>query len=267
MRVASALWILLIFPFACEQKKTLVLKTELIQVDSLSQVILLTDSLVKPVIYSGLHGLAEQPVPEAKALFISAILPSVLIVKRELREARGRLRALQSAETWLASDSAYVDSLASRYKAPDLNSLLVRMETIPNSIVLAQAALESGWGQSRFFLEGNNIFGIWSYNPEEPRIPARLARKDRVVHVRHYGDYTECIRDYFKTLGSAPAYRDLRHELQETRDPFALLPHLKYYSEQREAYVNQLRLLIRRNDLTRYDRYVIDPSYIVYEEG
>lgn len=264
-RYASFSWVLLFLLVTTCKNKTLSIKTTTVVIDSLSQIVLLGDSLVQPIIYSQLHGLADKPVPQAKALFISALLPSILIVKRELREAREQLRNLKEKRKWNTSDSAYYHSLRSRYKASDVDNLLLRMETIPNSIVLAQAVVESGWGQSRFFLEGNNIFGMWSYNRDEPRLRAGTTREEQTVHVRLYNDLTESVRDYFEALGSAPAYGELRQALQQTRDPFELLPHLRKYSERREAYVQQLRLIIEQNNLTQYDHYRIDPQYMVEE--
>lgn len=262
-RHTAVICLLVVLLPACEKKKSVELKIARVKVDSLSQVVLVKDSLVQPVIYSGLHNLDTKPIPEMKELFISAVLPSILIVKNELAIMRDHLISLKNQGSWSASDSTYYDSLMEEYKASDLDDLVLRLKTLPNSIVLAQAALESGWGQSRFFLEGNNIFGIWSYNKDEPRLRAHVAREERTVHVRHYNDLVESIRDYFQTLGSAPAYKGLRKVLQETQDPYKLLPYLSHYSEQRDAYVRQLRLVIDHNNFTRYDDYVIDPRFTV----
>lgn len=262
-RYTAVICLLVVLLPACEKKKSVVLKVARVKVDSLSQIVPVKDSLVQPIIYSGLHDLDQKPIPEMKELFISAVLPSILIVKNELAAVQDHLRSLKGRNNWALTDSTYYDSLKEEYKAIDLDDLILRMETLPNSIVLAQAALESGWGQSRFFLEGNNIFGIWSYNKDEPRLRAHLAREERTVHVRHYNDLVESIRDYFQTLGSAPAYKGLRKALQETQDPYKLLPHLKHYSEQRDAYVRLVRLVIDHNDFTRYDHYVIDPQFFI----
>ncbi|HRW99309.1 MAG TPA: glucosaminidase domain-containing protein [Cyclobacteriaceae bacterium] len=255
----------LLLAVGCKEKK-LVLKTEVIQVDSLEQVILLDDTLVTPVTYTHLKGLEYQPVPKAKKLFISAILPSVLIAKYHLAEQRLKLHQLKDKNKWSDSDSLFYHDLKMRYKATDLENLLLRMATVPNSIVLAQAVVESGWGQSRFFKEGNNIFGMWSYNDNEPRIPAKFKRDDKRIHLRVYKNFSESIDDYFKTLGTARAYRELRHALKETNDPYQLLPHLRFYSERRNDYVVQLKKIIDQNNLVQYDKYTIDPKYLVEEE-
>lgn len=257
-------WGLLLLLLAQCENKSPTLKITTVKVDSLSQIVLI-DSLVKPITYTHISGLDKEPVPRAKQLFISAILPSILIVKRQLEEERIKLIRLEEKRKWTTQDSTYYLDIKRRYKASNLDNLLMRMETIPNSIVIAQAALESGWGQSRFFLKGNNIFGMWSYNKDEPRIKAGLAREDKTIHVRAYADLSQSIRDYFETLGTARAYKGLRKALQKTQDPFELIPHLKYYSESRAEYVERLRKMITINNLTQYDSYQIDPQYLVEE--
>lgn len=258
-----ALWIFsYVFFVSCSNKEQ-VLQITTIKVDSLSQIKLVTDSLVKPFVYTHVSGLENQPVPKAKQLFISVILPSVLIAKHRLETERKKVHQIKEKKHWNKEDSAYYHDLKLQYKASDIENLLKRMSTVPNSIVLAQAAVESGWGQSRFFKEGNNVFGMWSYNQDEPRLRAALSRENGPIHVRVYEDISFSISDYFKTLGTARAYRGLRTALQESNDPFELLPHLKYYSERRNEYTLQLKKLIDQNNLTQYDNYKIDPQYLV----
>lgn len=244
-------------------RKDPVIQITTIKIDSLNQIYLIDDSLVRPIVYNHVLGLAQQPVPKAKQLFISVILPSILIAKYNLKCEQKKVHQLKTKKKWASEDSTYYHQLRIRYKARDIENLLKRMSTVPNSIVLAQAAVESGWGQSRFFKEGNNVFGMWSYNINEPRLRASSKRKEDDIHVRAYGDISESIADYFKTLGTARAYRGLRTALQESNDPFKLLPHLKYYSERRLDYTDQLKKIIEQNDLTKYDRYQIDPKYII----
>jgi Bax protein len=141
------------------------------------------------------------------------------------------------------------------------------MGTLPNSIVLAQAAIESAWGQSRFFLEGSNLFGVWSYNPYEPRIAAARTRTNQKrIYLRSYPDMSESITHYFEILSKANAYRTLRKARMETSDPFKLLPHLQNFSERRTFYTNQLKKVIIRDNLTKYDQHQIDPQYFVEEQ-
>lgn len=247
------------------KEKSKIIQVETIKVDSLSQIVVIKDSLVRPIIYMQINGLGELPVPKAKQLFISALLPSILISKHHLSEQQQKIHSLKEKKKWSTDDSVFYHNLKLQYKASDLENLLIRMRTVPNSIVLGQAALESGWGQSRFFREGNNIFGMWSYNSNEPRLKASLKRENDQIHVRRYENYSQSIDDYFKTLATARAYRGLRQALYETHQVNELLPYLKYYSERRMEYVDQLRKVIEQNNLTQYDKYIIDPQFFVEE--
>ncbi len=255
-------FLLLVLLLNCK-KESKILQVETIKVDSLSQIVAIEDSLVRPIIYTQINGLGELPVPKAKQLFISALLPSILISKYHLAEQQRKIHALKEKKKWTSVDSIHYNHLKTDYKANGLENLLLRMRTVPNSIVLGQAALESGWGQSRFFREGNNIFGMWSYNRNEPRLKASRTRENDQIHVRRYDDYLQSIDDYFKTLATARAYRGLREALYETHEVNELLPYLKYYSERRMEYVDQLRKVIEQNNLTQYDQFIIDPQYFV----
>lgn len=267
MKPAFGAILLLFFTFlsACERNKTPVLRTETIRVDSVEQIVLLQDSLVKPILYTQVSGLEKLPRPEAKARFISAILPAILVTKYKIETARSKVAGLRVKEQWDATDSAFYTAIKSRYKAKNLEDLMVRMGTLPNSIVLAQAAVESGWGQSRFFVQASNVFGIWSVNAGESRIAAGKTRQNETIYLRAYEDMSVSIMDYFEVLARSRAYRNLRKARLETNDPFMLLPHLKYYSEQKTSYIKLLKDIIIQNKLTQYDRYQLDPEYLTEE--
>jgi Bax protein len=239
-------------------------ETITVAVNSLDQIELLSDSIVKPILYSHINGLDQLETRKAKATFVSALLPAILVAKHRVKEDSLKLIRLTKKKKWNTTDSIFYNETKERLKASSMENLLVRMLSLPNSIVLAQAAIETGWGQSRFFLEGNNVFGIWSYNADEPRLQAGIGR-ETPIYVRAYNDISESIHDYFETLGSAGAYQGLRKARTETNDPFLLITHLKYYSERRNWYVSQLRTMIDQNNFTQYDNYKLDPKYVVPE--
>ncbi|WP_147302857.1 glucosaminidase domain-containing protein [Marinoscillum furvescens] len=240
-----------------------VLETETVIPNSPKEIVSVTDSLVKPVLYQQLPSFESLPVDESKEKFISAVLPAVLIARYRIAAERERVLGLLAQDKWSPSDSTYLSQLQERFGGAHPSELPDRMLTHPSSIVLAQAAVESGWGSSRFFREGNNLFGIWSYDADEPRMPASLAREDQNVYLRKYEDVAASIQDYFETMARARPYRHFRAARAETQQVQQLLPHLKYYSERRMAYVDQLQTIIRQNDLTRYDAFRIDPKYFV----
>ncbi|MBL7857600.1 MAG: glucosaminidase domain-containing protein [Cyclobacteriaceae bacterium] len=266
-KLMTQLTILVVVCSACweKKKKKYIVKTSMIQVDSLNQIELLKDTLVTPKLYSHLPGLEKVPSEKARNIFISALLPSILVAKYELSQTKLQVEELSEKEIWSTEDSLFFVATKLRFKASDLDDLKKRIGWLPNSIVLAQAAVESAWGQSRFFLQANNVFGIWSYNKNEPRMKAGLIRKNEAkqVHVKVYENFEQAILNYFEILSTANAYKTLREARLETQDPFKLLPHLKNYSEQRTAYTNLLQSVIVRYNLTEYDRYQIHPEYIV----
>lgn len=264
--VAALTAVVLIHVYSGEEGlRTYTVRTTEVRADSLNQIVLVNDSLVQPILYSNVPGLENVHSDQAKIFFISAVLPSILVAKHSLEQEAVRVNHLLKKERWTAHDSAFYEIQRSRYHASGPENLLTRMVTLPNSIVLAQAAVETGWGRSRFFLEGNNVFGIWSYNVDEPRIKAGSMRDSVDIYVRSYENIAQSIQDYFETLGSARAYQNLRKARLNTNDPFRLLPHLGRYSERGTDYIDQLMTIIEQNDLTRFDRFRIDPRYLVQE--
>lgn len=246
-----------------KEKRTVV--TEIVKIDSLAQVVDIRDSLVRPIIYTNFSGIEKYVQKDAKMKFISLVLPSILIAKYHLEERRNRIYGLLEKKYWDNADSLFYLDLMKRYKAKDADDLVPKLKTVPVSIALAQAVVETGWGRSRFFIEGNNLFGIWSAKNNEPRMAAGKRRKAKVVYLKKYADMSMSAMDYFEVLSRGRAYRDLRESMKQTCDPFKLLPHLKNYSEQRFAYTNKLEKIIFQNNLTRFDRYQIDPQYLVGE--
>ncbi|MGC3944948.1 MAG: glucosaminidase domain-containing protein [Chryseolinea sp.] len=238
------------------------IRTEIVNVTDVSQVLPVSEHYVRPMLYTNLAGLSNLPTDEAKRTFISAVLPAVLVAKHELSMVRLHLMKLQSKHFWSHEDSIAYRAAAERFKTNDLQELILKVGTLPNSVVLAQAAVESGWGQSRFFLEGNNLFGIWSFDPNEPRIAAGEMRGNRTIWLRSYSNMSESIISYFDMLSTSSAFKGLRAARHSTSDPLALVPHLRNFSERRGGYTRQLKMMILQNDLTRFDDVELDPDYL-----
>ncbi len=135
---------------------------------------------------------------------------------------------------------------------------LKRVDQLPTSLVLAQAAKESGWGTSRFAQEANNLFGEWCFVPGCGLVP-RARGAGRRHEVRSFDSVAGSVRSYFLNLNSHEQYRDLRlmrqalRENDEPLDGVELADGLLYYSERRQAYVNEIKALIRQNDLLSLD--------------
>ena len=245
----------------CDGSKTYRIKTETIRLDSLEQIVTVHDSLVKPVLYTNINGLEDLPFHESKRKFISAILPAVLVAKHQIHNTRSNIVNLRGKDRWNKSDSAYFAKVKAQYNAKNIDDLIERLGTLPNSIVLAQAAIETGWGESRFFVQASNLFGIWSFDERESRIAAGKTRNDKTIFLRSYDDMSRSITDYFEVLARHGAYKGLRKARLQTSNPYVLVQHLKNYSERKSWYTRQLKKVIRQNNLTMYDRYRIDPAY------
>ncbi|MBO3697428.1 glucosaminidase domain-containing protein [Roseivirga sp. E12] len=246
-----------------EPEQVTVLQTEVREVNNPTDIEPISSGLVKPILYTKVTSLRPLPPFEDKTRFVQLILPAILVAKHKIEEDRLRLAALTNALEWSAADSTFLQHLSKAYRTDDITLLDRRLRTHPNSIVLAQAAVESGWGKSRFFKEANNLFGIWSYRANEPRIRASVSRLDYQVYLRSYDNLSESIIDYFQTIGRAKPYTAFRKKRMETSDIDALLPLLSQYSERKEEYVRQLRSMIKFNEFEQYDNYSIDPSYFV----
>jgi Bax protein len=140
-----------------------------------------------------------------------------------------------------------------------LEQLLLRVDVVPASLVLAQAAKESGWGRSRFAREGNNFFGIWCFYKDCGMTPERRDH-GRFHEVAMFDTVEEGVRYYIRTINSHIAYDGLRETRGIARQqdvPFAgeeLASGLLRYSERGLMYVNEIQSMIRYNQLQRFTR-------------
>jgi Bax protein len=216
---------------------------------------------IKPINYLNTISLDKLQVSKKKQIFFHMILPAILISKQKFKVLRTRAKKIINSDNPSAKDLAFLDKMYKKFKTTDNKELLIRMKTHPVSIVLAQAAIESAWGESRFFKEGNNIFGMWSYNKNEPRIRARESRNGKYIYVRKYKTLSDAIDDYFVTIGRG-AYKSFRKHRNLTDDPLQLIQYLVNYCELKDKYTKKLKRLIIKNRLTKFDDYKIDRKYI-----
>ena len=221
-------------------------------------IVIQIDSIIEPIIYHGNPNLRTVLGPERKELFVNMMLPSIMLAQKKIEHEKRSMEKLQrkiERGRLKAEDSVRVDSIIKYYKCISLVQVINSLETHPISIILAQAAIESGWGTSRFFIEANNVFGIWSYNSSEERIAASETRGDNTIFLRKYDNLYGSVFDYLITVARAPAYKKLREVRLESNDPYELIQYLVNYSELREEYVKILATVIRQNDFTKYDHY------------
>ena len=137
--------------------------------------------------------------------------------------------------------------------------LLRRVDVIPPSLALAQAAIESGWGTSRFAQQGNNLFGHWCFSKGCGFVPASRDG-DKNHEVAKFGTVNEAVRKYMRNLNAYHPYvpmRDIRLNHRETQTSItgtALAKGLIDYSELKEQYIFKVNRMIKQNKLTQYDK-------------
>ncbi|MGH1470562.1 MAG: glucosaminidase domain-containing protein [Cellvibrionaceae bacterium] len=160
----------------------------------------------------------------------------------------------------------YLKSLSKRYKIKTekksieeiIDQLLLRVDQIPPSMILAQAANESAWGTSRFATKANNFFGQWCFRKGCGIIPKRRG-DDEYHEVAKFKTVYHSLESYFLNINTHNAYRSLRRHRATLRNEggditgLELINHLSRYSQRGEHYVSELRNMIKSNQLAKLD--------------
>ena len=201
---------------------------------------------------------------QRKDMFVAMILPLVLRENEEIAANRARLLDISariSEDVKLpADDRLWLAAMAERYDTEPTNvtELARRLDIIPPSLALAQAAEESGWGTSRFANEGNALFGQRTYGADGMP-PASRAGEDS-FRVRAYRDLGGAVRSYIHNLNTHAAYAQFRKERAKKRAAdqsvtgHAMAETLTRYSERGTDYVKTLQSLMRANRLADFDK-------------
>lgn len=198
-----------------------------------------------------------------KDIFVRTILPLVLRSNEAIQADRARLLELferrDSGETLPRKERAWLSRLSNRYGGPtdDLVALARRVDVIPPSLALTQAAIESAWGTSRFALEGNALYGIRTFRQAPALVPEQRDNGAR-FGVRRYARLADSVRGYMHTLNTHAAYREFRGVRAELRangpiDAKELLPSLESYAED-SGYLKLLDKVIREGRFWEFDR-------------
>ncbi|MDA1371967.1 MAG: glucosaminidase domain-containing protein [Proteobacteria bacterium] len=199
--------------------------------------------------------------------YIVAENSSITSIREELRPY---IAIANSGVAFSARERMWVLNLAEDYRIESavmddreiVNELMLRVDVIPLSLALAQAANESAWGTSRFTLEGNNIFGQWCYEEGCGIVPAR--RRSGATHeVESFESVESSVQAYILNINTHPSYeylRQLRAEMRQQErqlDPMELAYGLGDYSERGDSYVDEVQNIIIQNDLRSRSRKLI----------
>lgn len=194
-------------------------------------------------------------VPDAgarKAMFIAKMLP---LIAEENERVLSHRAAIEAA----TADTAHYNALALAYglkAGASRGALLARIDEVPESLALAQAAIESAWGTSRFARTGHAYFGERTYNPDAPGMKPERASG---FLVKSFPGTRASVRSFMRTLNSHRAYAQFRVRRAALRaqdrrpSGLDLAPHLHAYSEIGDAYIQRITLTIRANALSDFD--------------
>jgi Bax protein len=194
-----------------------------------------------------------------KQSFIKLVLPLILAANDELLQRREAVKASVQA-----NDRNKLDQWAVLYRIDSehfddfelAERLLRRVDTIPVALALAQAAVESGWGTSRFAQQGNALFGQWAWTESAGMRP--LAASNERAVVRSFGSLLESVRAYMHNLNTHQNYkrfRDARYRLKpqtEAVKASRLATYLDSYAEIGQAYVKKLLAVMSSNNFDQY---------------
>ena len=201
-----------------------------------------------------------------KKLFIKIVLPLIIEENLKIRFDRKKLFGILNKNNTSSRDKAWVELKFKQYgiKNNDLAKLKIRMDEIPVSLAIAQAAKETGWGSSRFAQEGNALFGQWTWSGEGIK-PLEL-EKDKKHKVAKFKILKASVRAYQRNLNTHPSYKEFRIERAIQRDnnkkldSLKLVNFLEKYAETGKEYTEVLKKIITQNNLTDFDDVEILPT-------
>ena len=204
-----------------------------------------------------------------KEKFINSLLPLIIAENQKILSYRYQVIRIQNSlnlnKTLNKSDQIFIENMASkfsvkvknRHKIDIIDNLLDRIDVIPNSIVLAQAANESGWGSSRFAREFNALFGQYTYNDNNGVKPSYREEGEKHL-IKFFPTINHSIESYFNNINTHFAYNDFRLTRKYLRvknlalDPNILIKTLGSYAKD-QNYIDIITSIIKVNKFTQYD--------------
>ena len=210
-------------------------------------------------------------VKKRKNLFIQIVLPLIIEENTKIKLDRKKLFVILNKNSNSKSDIEWLKNKFKQYGVAknDLSTLKIRMDEIPVSLAIAQAAKETGWGTSRFAQEGNALFGQWTWSGEG--LKPKDAEKDQGHKVMKFNVLQASVRAYQRNLNTHSSYKNLRKARAVLRDKgkpldsLILVKFLNQYAETGEKYVEVLTKIINQNNLKDFDDAKLLPSSIELE--
>ena len=200
-----------------------------------------------------------------KDLFIKIVLPLILSENNRIKRDRNTLFKILNKNNNSKLEKEWLLKKFKQYGVvnKDLSTLKVRMDEVPVSLAIAQAAKETGWGTSRFAIEGNALFGQWTYSGEGIK-PAAADENDK-HKVMTFSVLKASVRAYQRNLNTHSSYiefrkaRAIQRDNDEPLNSTELANYLNEYAETGNEYVKTLKLIIEQNNLKDFDKAKILP--------
>ena len=226
------------------------------------------NKLVKPIALTWLPNEIKniENTKERKNLFIQIVLPLILQENNNIKIDRIKLFSIINKSNNSELEKKWLRKKYKQYgvKAGDLSTLKIRMDEVPTSLALAQAAKETGWGTSRFALEGNALFGQWTWSGEG--LKPKDSEKDEGHKVMRFNVLQASVRAYQRNLNTHKSYKEFRKARAVLRDQgkkldsLILSGYLDKYAETGQKYVEILNQIIKQNQLKDFDDVKLLPS-------
>jgi len=206
-----------------------------------------------------------EPARLKKSLFIKTILPIIFLENEKVLLERKKI-----LEWWTETDGEqikrefwpeWLKKISQKYSfdGENMGNLLMRIDIIPISLALSQAAVESGWGSSRYAREGNAMFGQYTYDAESGLIPKNRS-EEKTFLIKKFLTLSDSVDSYIRNLNTHNAYSDfrkLRKNLRMNGESISgdlLAEKLLNYSEKRELYIEDIKKVMRTNNFIKFDK-------------
>ena len=231
------------------------------------------NKLVKPISLTLLPNEIKkiENTKKRKDLFIQIILPLVIKENNYIKWDRKKLFSVLNKSKNTKAEKLWLNLKFKQYGVAnkDLSTLKIRMDEVPTSMAIAQAAKETGWGTSRFAQEGNALFGQWTWSGEG--IKPSDADDDSTHKVMRFKVLQASVRAYQRNLNTHSSYKNFRSARAELRekekklDSMILTEYIDKYAETGKEYVRVLQQIIKQNNLTDFDDAKLLPLSINLE--
>ena len=232
---------------------------------------LINNELELKIVNQNINDVNLDFLSQSKKDFVKTLLPLISYQNQNILLERSKLEELRASlidhNTLSKTDLNFLNKISKKYRIKNVdkhkydlvNELLNRVDVIPNSIVLAQAANESGWGTSRFATEFNALFGEYTYNYSDGVVP--LLREEGEKHlVKTFASVDKSVQSYFNNLNSHYAYEDFRkvREMMREKNNFS---NIKLLVEELDSYaadinyITTINAIIDANKLDKFDAF------------